>query len=158
MYYYFLKKDIIALEKKINEVLEETKEAGKKIGESCEVGADTWHDNFDYEEAVRQMSMVSSHLKQLTNIRNKAKVISPNKSNDKVSIGKTAVCLVDGQEIAYTIGSYIILKDKANEQSNQKIISYISPIAKLLIHHSVGEICEGLIGKNNKKFKIISIS
>ncbi len=157
MYYYFLKEDIVALEKKINEVLEEVKEAGKKIGESCEAGADTWHDNFDYEEGVRQINMVSSHLKQLTNIRNKAKVISPNKSNDKASIGKTIICLVDGQEIAYTIGSYIILKEPTNEQSNQKIISYISPIAKLLINRSVGEICEGLIGQNNKKFKILSI-
>lgn len=160
MNYYFLKDDFVKLERKILEVINQVKEIGEKIGESCETGADTWHDNFEYEEGMRQMSMVSSHLKQLTDIRNKARVVTPNKSNDRVSIGKTVRVLINGlEESIYHIGSYIILDDpdEPAKQETNKNISYISPIAKLIINHSVGEVREGIIGHQNKKIKILSI-
>ncbi|MBU1038817.1 GreA/GreB family elongation factor [Patescibacteria group bacterium] len=158
MFYYFLKLDLINLEKKILEILEEIKKIGEKIGESCESGADTWHDNFDYEEGMRQMHMVSSHLKQLTNIRNKSKIITPTKSNDKVSIGKTVVCLINDEEFSYTISSYMLLEENEPAEKNNKKISYISPMAKLLINHSIDDTYEGVINGKIKKLKIISIS
>lgn len=160
--YYFLKEDLINIEKKILEVLDMVKEDGKKIGESCDGGADTWHDNFDYEEGIRQISMHSGHLKQFTEIRRNARVITPNKSNEKVSIGKTVKYLLDGVENVCIIASYMVLASEEQSDSSKgneiMRLSYNTPLAQLLIHHKVNDTYAGVLGEKNVEVKIISIS
>ena len=54
MAYRFLRKDYDALLAKIEELAAALREAGQEKGRWANQGAETWHDNFGYEEGQRQ--------------------------------------------------------------------------------------------------------
>lgn len=48
--FYFLPDDFEDLNDQIEQICERIEELGKEAGESCQQGAETWHDNFAFEE------------------------------------------------------------------------------------------------------------
>ena len=46
--FYFLPEDFEDLNDQIEQICEKIKELGKEAGESCQEGAETWHDNFAF--------------------------------------------------------------------------------------------------------------
>lgn len=151
--YYFLKKDFEALGAEIEKIANKIRELGKEIGKSCQEGAETFHDNFAYEDSDRQMYMWSGRIRELVRIKNQSRVAEPQKTQI-VSFGRT-VTIEDegtGARRVITIGSYMVLAEYENEA-----ISYGSPLARILIGGKVNEVREGVIASRKKSFRILRI-
>ncbi len=146
---YFLENDLKKMELKIEELHKEIARLGKEIGRSCDVSGETFHDNFDYEECSRQQTIWSEEIKKLTAIRRKAKIVSPNKKEKKVLIGKKVTLIKNGEKISFYIGSYMSF--------TKNYISYKSPIVSLILGAKEGEIKQGIINGKKTIAEIISI-
>ena len=136
--------------------MEETRarmqEAGWEIGESCEQGAETYHDNAPYEEAVRSFSLSSWQLSELQKIRGQVRVVDPPAVADKAKIGVRVRIkdLETQEELSVRIASYIVF--------DQGDISYRSPLAKILIGAVAGDVKSGVISGKKKRFQIMELS
>lgn len=151
--YYFLKKDFEALNIEIEKIAEKIKVIGKEMGKSCQEGAETFHDNFAFEDGERQQYMWSSRLRELIRIRNQARVAEP-KKGDQVSFGLTVTIQdVDTDEIqTLKIGSFMVFA-----KQEEKAISYNAPLARMLLSGKVGEIREAVIANKKRGFLILKI-
>lgn len=152
--FYFLREDFDGLNTEIEKVADKIKEIGKDMGQSCREGAETFHDNFAFEDGERQQYMWSTRLRQLIGIRNQARVVEPRKG-DKVSLGllvtlkDTATCKVRTMRI----GSYMVFAKREGEE----IISYNAPLARMLIGAEIGDVREAIIGGKKRSFHILNI-
>jgi len=154
--YYFLQEDFEALNRTIRDLDKKIKDILQQAGDACKQGADTWHDNFEYEEIQRQAVMWSNRLKELVALRAKAQIITPCSSNEEVLIGKI-VTIEDcdtKEKMRFQIGSYMTFK---GNRETVESISYAAPLANILIGAKEGEIKEGVIGGKYKRFKILKI-
>ena len=151
---YFLKQDLEALDARIQELRDKLEETLKEGGESTRQSSETWHDNFPFEEAQRQFSLLAGQLQKLVDIRKKAKEVEISTDKNKVGIGSivTIENSVTGKTKTFKIGSFLILADDSG-----KTISYDSPLARIIMGAMAGETRSGNIGKNDVKFKIVRI-
>jgi len=152
--YYFLKDDFDELNDQILKICDKIREIGQEMGSSCKEGAETFHDNFAYEDGERQQFMWSKRLRELIGIRNNARVISDDQVTDSVSLGRTVTIRdeISGETQIAKIGSYMVLKC-----GEMKTISYNSPLARILIGAKVGEKKEGFIGGKKRGYSILKI-
>lgn len=148
-HFYFLPDDFALLEKKIETLHQEIDRLGKAIGLSSDISGETFHDNFDYEECSRQQAMWSEEIRKLTLIKKKAKMISPNKNEDIVAVGRIVTLDNNGKKMTIKIGSYMTF--------NSESVSYASPIVKLIFGAKSGDIKEGLIRGQKTKIHILEI-
>jgi hypothetical protein len=74
--FYFLPEDFTALNARIAELTAVLREIGE-MGKSCQEGAETFHDNFAYEDGERQQRMWSRLRQELVRIRDRARVVCP---------------------------------------------------------------------------------
>jgi len=154
--HYFLEQDLLALEESIKDAERRVKESIKEIGESCREGAETFHDNFGYEEGTRNANMWSARLRELHDIMAGAVLFTPEKSGDTVAIGRI-VTITDadsGETMTLQIGSYMTI---APRKKDVESISYTSPMAIVLLGAKVNDIKTGGVGGKKRRFKIIEI-
>jgi transcription elongation GreA/GreB family factor len=152
--YYFLKKDFDALNAEIEKLADKIKEIGHEMGKSCQEGAETFHDNFAYEDGERQQYMWSMRLRELIRIRNQARVLLEPPKGDTATIGRTITVEDEntGETLIMKIGSYIVLANEGGE-----VISYNAPLARMLVGGRVGDIRESVIAGKKKSFRILEI-
>ncbi len=153
MSFLFLQKDYDALTAKIDGIKRCIRDTYEVIHEATEQSSETYHDNYGYEEGMRQVAMLIEEMQRLSAVKAGAKVIEPELGNERVKIG-SKVLVEDaetGEQISYIIGSYMCLCGDAGE------ISYTSPIAKLLLKAVAGEVRIGKIGSTERSFHVISI-
>jgi transcription elongation factor GreA len=151
--YYFLLDDLKRLDEEISSLCEKIKGIGKEKTEGCQEGADTYHDNFAYEEGERQQAMWSKKLQELVILRNNSRLAIPDIEANCVGMGRTVTVEDEDsdEKKTYTIGSYM------NFTKDTKIISYNSPLARIIIGAKKGEMCNGKIGGKEKTFIILDI-
>ena len=150
--FYFLPEDFEDLNDQIERIREKIKELGREAGESCQEGAETWHDNFAFEESQRQQYMWSKRLRELIHIRDNACVIRPSPQGDKASIGRVVTIrdVTTGETQTFKIGSYMIFGEREG-------VSYNAPLARTLIGSEVDDERTGKIGGRQKTFRILKI-
>ena len=149
--FYFLREDLDRLDGQIEELTDKLREAGQEMGASCEQGAETYHDNAPYEEAVRAFGLHLARLKELSAIRKQARLILSPTSTAFVAVG-TQVTVLDldtSETKSFKVGSFLTFTEDT--------ISYHSPFARILIGAEKGEIREGEISGKKKRFRILSI-
>ncbi|TAN58731.1 hypothetical protein EPN15_00110 [Patescibacteria group bacterium] len=153
--FYFLKQDLEALDARIKELRDKLEETLKEGGESTRQSSETWHDNFPFEEAQRQFGLLARQLRDLVDLRKKAKEADFPLDKNIVGIGSiiTIQNLDTGEIKSFKIGSFAVFAE-----TGEKIISYDSPLARIIMGAKIGEVKSGMIGKNNVKFKITEIS
>ena len=97
--------------------------------------------------------MFSGRLSELTDIRNKAKIISPVLLNNTVTIGKIVVMRDEntGEIETYKIGSYMIFK------MLHGYMSYSAPLAKIIIGAKTGDYQRRRNWREKRILKIITI-
>lgn len=151
---YFLKDDLEALDAKIGELRSKLEETLKEGGESTRQSSETWHDNFPFEEAQRQFSLLAGQLQKLVDIRKKAKLVDVSESSDKVIIGSMVTIRdeASGENKTFKIGSFMVFSNDGG-----RTISYNSPLAQIIMGAKIGEARIGKIGNAEKNFKIIKI-
>lgn len=152
--YYFLRKDFEALNAEIEKIADKIKEIGKEMGKSCQEGAETFHDNFAYEDGERQQYMWSGRIRELIRIRNQVRVILEPQKGETVSIGRTITVEDEhtGETRVMKIGSYMVLTEEEGE-----VISYNAPLARMLVGGRVGDTKESVIAGKQKRFRILKI-
>ncbi len=153
MAYYFLKEDFAELDARITHLQSQIREIGAEMGRSCEEGAETYHDNFAFEDGERQQLMWSRHLHELLQVRNQAHIVAPATEAQRVGIGRK-VMIEDtetGERRVLQIGSYMVFRGGQS-------ISYQAPLARFLIGAQQGEVREGRLGRSTRSFEVISIA
>lgn len=155
MKYYFAKKDYDALLKNMERIHQKVKKIGQEMGASCEEGAETFHDNFAYEDGERQQIMLTKRYTELKKICENAVVIEKTNQKNKAVFDNVVTYedLDSNKKKTVTISSYMVLREKKGN-----LISYNSPLGKLLLGAEEGEIRKGKIIGKIKKIEIINIS
>lgn len=153
MRYYFAGEDLLILKRNIEQLRERIKKIGKNMGESCGEGAETFHDNFAFEDGERQLNMLTRQYAELKQISDNA-VIAKAEQAEKAMFGNIVLYkdLSNGIEKVVEISSYMVMR------KSKKLISYNSPLGKLLLGAEEGEIRKGVVGGKLKEVKIISIA
>lgn len=149
--YKFLIDDYHRLEEEIKKLKIRIREIGKDMGDSCKEGAETFHDNFAYEQGERDQRMWSQKLREFQRLKNHIQIVRPS-SSLAVSIGKNVRiknCDREEEEI-FIIGSFLTFDDNH--------ISYAAPLAKLLIGAKAGEMRTGNIGGSVQTFLILDVT
>ena len=157
---YFLKEDLEGLDRAIKEVDERIHEILSEMSGEND-GGNTWHDNFAYEEGQRGATMWSSRLRELIAIRNNAQIVTPPALGNQISIGRT-VTIEDcstKETSHFRISSYMIFKKRGEAANGGEVedISYMSPIARILMGAKVGDVKEGAIGEKIKQLRVVKI-
>ena len=149
--YKFLPDDFKHLEQEIEQLSTRIKEIGQDMGKSCQEGAETFHDNFAYEQGERDQRMWAQRRHELLKFKNHAQIVNPS-LNPIVSIGKRIKIKNQetGEEQTWTIGSYLTFEDEH--------ISYAAPIAKLLIGAKSGEMRTGNIAGVVQTFIVLEVN
>ncbi len=150
--FYFTHEDFNELNNQIEKICDRIKEIGHEMGKSCQEGAETFHDNFAYEDGERQQYMWSKRLRELINIRNNSRVVVPDIIGDIVGMGRRITIRDEftGKTKTFKIGSYMVFK-------NPDDISYNTPFVRPLIGAKIDETREVVIGAHRKIFRIIKI-
>lgn len=153
MAYFFLREDFLALEDKIAEVEEKVRECGREMALSCQEGAETFHDNFAFEEGERQQRMWSREYGRLVELHRNARLVDPPTDNTVVALGKTVTMrdLETDKSVSYQIGSFLVFSSVLGR------ISYESPLARMIIGRRVGDECTALIAGKKRSFEIEKI-
>ncbi len=148
-YFYFLPDDLAMLDKKIETLHQEIDRLGQAIGLSIDISGETFHDNFDYEECSRQQAMWSEEIRKLSDIKRKAKMVSPKENGDTVAMGRTVIIDNNGKKMTIKVGSYMTFDSQS--------ASYASPIVKLIFGTKSGDTKEGLISGQKTKIHILEV-
>ncbi len=140
---YFLRHDLIELEKKVRALQAEIVEVGSRISEACDQGAETYHDNAPFEEAVRHQQILSAQLSNILSILRGAQPIDPPQSPKTVCVGTKVLVIFDNEEkpVELTIGSF------RNALNEDDIVSYVSPLGQSLIGAKPGDSCSYVLQK-----------
>lgn len=149
--YYFLEEDLVALNAQIAELVKKLRDIGQEMGDAVGQSSETWHDNFGHEEATRQYGMWSERLRQLVEVRDNAQITTLVSQPHTVVIG-CRVTFVDAQgtEKTLQIGSFTVPTGKQD-------VSYISPIARVLMGARVGDEVSGKVAGKEVTYEILKI-
>ena len=157
MHYFFTKEDFDALNQEILACCDRIKDAAREMALSCQEGADTFHDNFAYEQGERDQMMWSNRVRELIRIRNNVKIITLGPNDGRVSIGRIVQIrdLNSGEIQIFKVGSYMVFDNE--EESDLPIFSYEAQLLKTLIDAKVGEEREVSLGGKKHRFVVVKI-
>jgi transcription elongation GreA/GreB family factor len=102
--------------------------------EAADQTANCWHDNFDYEDAERNIRMVSPRVRQIRDIIHNAQILILNaikNESSNVSIGKIVTFEIDWKVTTAMIGWY--------NSSIKWRIAYNAPLGQSLVHKKTGD-------------------
>jgi len=152
MTFYFLPADLRKLDLRIEEVKEHIRAVGREMGESCSEGAETFHDNFAYEDGERQLHMWTRRLQELRRVRERAREVTPAGPPEFVRIGRTVRVLEldSGRERTLRIGSYMDFNGDRN-------VSYASPLGRILVGAQEGDVREGRIAGGITRLEVLEV-
>jgi transcription elongation GreA/GreB family factor len=153
MPYRFLRKDYDALIAKIDELADALRKAGQEKGEWAQQSAETWHDNFGYEQEERQQWTHSQRLDEFVEMKDNARIVDVRKAGE-VDIGSKVKIRHEktGEETVIVVGSYQVL-DKEDENE----ISYAAPLARPFMGATVGEKREVEIKDATAVYRVVEI-
>jgi transcription elongation GreA/GreB family factor len=153
MGFRFLRKDYDALVAKIEELGHGMWEAGQEKGLWAEQSAETWHDNFGYEQEQQHQWALSERAEGPVEMKNDAEIVE-RRVLGEVDIG-SQVTIEDaktGERRTFVVGSYQVL-----DQQHENEISYAAPLAKPFMGATVGEEREVTIGERRTLFRVVGI-
>lgn len=134
------------LEQKLKDVLAQK-------GEAAETGGNVWHDNFAFEDLIREEQMLKSQINDLKQLIKDAEIVEEDAAGEIVGIGSRVILTFNGekQKSEYQITGLM----ESNPQENR--IAYDSPLGNAILGAHKGEIREFIAGKNKKLVQIIDI-
>jgi transcription elongation GreA/GreB family factor len=152
--YYFLQADFEELGRRISAVEDRIRRLGKDMGQSCQEGAETFHDNFAYEDGERNQRMWSQERRRLLRLQAGARLVEVPPSGDRAAIGRTVVVLDQdsGAQMIIRIGSY-----ENFAPAPPGTISYSAPMAQILLGAEAGEEREGTIAGKMRRFEVLDV-
>lgn len=150
---YFLQSDLDDLDDLIDEVRAQIRRVKLEAQEGTEQSSESWHDNYVFEEAQRQLKMLLNHLGGLSNARENAELVTADPDSEVVAIGSRVKLRMNGHTDEIYIGSYMVgvrLRDK-------EYVSYEAPLAAGLLGAGVSEKRTVEIGGKNVEIEVLEI-
>lgn len=144
------------LEDEYNHLLEQKKNLEKEFKiqserkrNACQQWAETWHDNFDYEDAELQQNIINTRIKNLSSIINQTKILLQQNiiNNWKVQIWSKVKISIDNIQQECEIWGYPTIPWR---------ISYKSPLWSTLYNQKIWS--KIIFTHNNKTKKIVILS
>jgi transcription elongation GreA/GreB family factor len=153
MSYRFLRKDYDALVAKVEELGHGMWELGQEKGLWANQSAETWHDNFGYEQAEQQQWALSERAEDLVQMKNEAEIVE-RRIPGEVDIGSRVTIeeIESGERKSFVVGSYQVL-----DQQHEDEISYAAPLAKPFMGAKTGEERTVAIGDRTTLFRVVGI-
>jgi transcription elongation GreA/GreB family factor len=143
--------ELKALTKKATSLWEEYREAWKRAGEACTQSSETWHDNFEFDDANRAMQLASKKLWEIQKILNNTQVVSQVIDNKIVNVGKKVKLCINGwEEREYIIGGY--------HTTIEWRVGYSAPLIQPLLWKTEGETIEILLHGKKQKIEVLEVS
>lgn len=152
-----MSKDFVITDKGLQKLKEELAElknvrlkaVAERLKEAREFG--DLSENAEYEEAKNEQAFVSGRVMELEQMIKHAKVITDNKSCDKVDVGCRVTVQIDGTKETYAIvGS-------AESDPINGYISSDSPIGKALVGSKIGDSVKVSAPGGQNEYKIVGI-
>jgi transcription elongation GreA/GreB family factor len=115
--------------------------------------SETWHDNFGFEDATKQMRGIKNRLDDLRLLLSSATIVEPDDDKTVVNIGRTVTIWDDtnGYEDTFQIGGYMVMGKRDD------VISYTAPIAQIIMGAKVGDVVSGPVNGSNRTIRVDSI-
>jgi len=151
----FLAEDLRHLRDGIDDVREQIRRAKRESAESVEQSSESWHDNFTFEEAQRQLRMLLNHLAGLSKSLERAELVTAPADPRRAEVG-TRVRFRDettGREDEIVIGSAMV----GPVMAASGCVSYLAPLGRLLHLAEKGEKRNGQVGGRSVALEIITI-
>ena len=133
---YITQRDLVALQKKRDELLDELRSIGREIAETLTQGSETWHDNAPFEALVAREKTASSRLNAIVESLEDFVLWEEDFNPDIVSIGSRVACQVGDDLREYVIAGHW---HDADNYVPYKSVSAASPLGSQLIGKSIGE-------------------
>ncbi|HEV7283821.1 MAG TPA: GreA/GreB family elongation factor, partial [Kaistia sp.] len=132
--YLFLQKDFDRLNRRIGDIGDRISEVGADMATWASQGAETWHDNFGYEEGVRQEDMLAHRGEDFEAARERAEIVTTG-SSDRVAVGSRVTLQGGaGERRTLIVSSYWVLDRRSPEE-----ISYAAPLVAPFMGAGTGE-------------------
>lgn len=130
----------------------------KRMWESCDAWWDTWHDNFDFEDANLQARYLSTRIREINKVINNCRIVMMDvMSSQEIQNGDGSIKI--GSKLAYEInGRTVETMMWWYNCSMEGRTAYNSPLWKVLMHRKVGETVVLKMDKSERIIKIIKIS
>jgi hypothetical protein len=153
---YVTKKGYEALLKRHYDLMERLKVIQKQKGETVELGGDTWHDNFAFEELVRQERVLNKQVGDASRDIAQA-VIVTGKPKDTVTlqVGHIAyIYFMDDETMKeVVVGGF----GETNLSADPPVVDYGAPIVKPFFGFEVGHEAEVILDGKNRCLVLDSI-
>lgn len=146
--YGLLKAKLLEAEQKLKTVLSQK-------GDAYENGGNGWHDNFSFEQLVREEAMLAGEVSSISKmLQESVRVASEPASTSSVTIG----CVVtledsDGNTTEYEVVGY----GESDVNAVPKKIEYLAPIIALFMGGELGEEHAVRMGGKSKTLRLNNI-
>jgi transcription elongation factor GreA len=162
--FLFLRDDLKALIEKRELLVGRHAQAAKDSGEACRQSSETFHDNFPFEQAMRDMQLYSKMIDEIEAIVARAEVIDPLSGDpDTVRIGcRVRILDLNTDEYRWLeIGSYVSSREDDGDSDGQSqehavLVSYRSPIGRPLMGKKVHDTVDFAPPKRKATILLIS--
>ncbi len=143
------------LNRKISETQVRLKQVVSQKGDAYENGGNGWHDNFSFEQLVREEAMLAGELASLNNILSTSVMVQTSTiSADEICIG-TTVTFED--ENASVVEYAVVGFGETDVSSNPKKLEYLAPLIDPFIGGSVGDEHTVRLGGRKVTYRVTNI-
>jgi transcription elongation GreA/GreB family factor len=152
---FFLRQDLDDLQSAIESLRAEIRRVKAESAEATEQSSETWHDNFTFEEAQRQLRMLLNQLAGLSRALERAEVVEPPADPVKADVG-TLVRLRDldsGEFDVVVLASAMV----GRRLSELGCVSYQSPLGALLYGAVSGQERTGRVGSRERRVLVLAV-
>lgn len=125
--------DRIVLRKQ--ELIDKLKSTQGQKGEAAEVGGNQWHDNFSFEQLMRDEQMLNVQIAEISAKINEMIIVDEAPADiSQLRIGHVAVLDVEGDVKICKVGGF----EDSESATNPPIISYLAPLIRPFIGKEKG--------------------
>ena len=142
--------EIKILKERAISLWEEYKKAWLRSGEACNQSSETWHDNFEFDDANRAMQLASKKLWEIQKILNNAQVVSQITNNKLVNIWKKVKICIDG----WNNREYIIWWYHTPIEWR---VGYSAPLIQPLLWKTEGDVVEIILHWKKQEVEILEV-
>lgn len=128
------------LKRQLHELGVKLREISRSKSEAAVVGGNSWHDNFSFEQLVREEQALMHQISQIRAMMDRAEIVKPPDDPTEVQVGvfvEIEEVIDDSKKVSRIMK--IVGPTEADPQNG--LVSYLSPIGNALLGAKVGDRC-----------------
>jgi len=149
--FYFTRCGIAKLQKKTEELKKKFIDLQSQVAYVAEHCGDSWHDNPTFNSLNLDILALNRSIADAHNTLNKAILVEPPTSFDKVTIGTKVKIVRDGKEMTWEIVGF------GESDPDRNMLAYNTPLASLIIGKRKGEVVSGVIVDRQTEIEVLEI-